>query len=789
MTDEPEPEPEEPEEAEEAAGSGPVAWLRAKDPDSLILKRAVRATIVMPSIFAITHFAFSDSQVGLFAAFGSFALLLLVEFTGRPRNRFVSYCGLYVVGSVLIVLGTLVSTNKVAAVAVMALVGFLVLFTGIVAPQAATASTAALLTFVLPVSIAQPTSAIGWRMLGWTLGAICCIAAAMLLWPPPWHDNLRRRLSAAVSAVARLADARAQRRDDPAVRAEVTSELENLRHQFAATPYPPTGAASGAIALSKLVGRVEWLAGNTAMIGDDHWTTELAPALAVTQKVAETLHRSAAVICDGDAHPVDDPDRIAELQESARQLDALIAAALDADVSYVIGADGPGAEALEAAAAAAAAAAETTLPTATPAADTSIAGELDPGFHARAVGIATEMVAGAALESAGAQPVSDRRLGMVDEGVVHAFGHRLLSHLSFRSVWFRNALRGAIGLALAVTVIEITNVQHGFWVVLGTMSVLRSNALGTGATAARAVGGTALGFVIGAALMVGIGDHVYLLWVLMPIAVLIAGTAPFMVSFAAGQAAFTVMVVILFNIIQPVGWRVGLTRIEDVAIGCGVSVVVGFLFWPRGATAALGRALSRAFVASSGYLSDAVDRLTMTRRRLDTSRGQQESHQAYLLLDDAFRQFFAERGAKVVSVDTIAGLFTGSNRLRIAAFTLATLSVRPPAPGLAEIESIEIAEAVLRDSYAQSHRWYEQFAALLADGRSPLPLPPHHDEILHDVLRTAFEDVGAAQRGDRVQTALQMLWCDELLENQNQMQADLLASADLFARRRGRALI
>ena len=46
-------------------------------------------------------------------------------------------------------------------------------------------------------------------------------------------------------------------------------------------------------------------------------------------------------------------------------------------------------------------------------------------------------------------------------------------------------------------VVEVTNVSHGFWVVLGTMSVLRSNALGTGATALRAVGGTALGFVVG----------------------------------------------------------------------------------------------------------------------------------------------------------------------------------------------------------------------------------------------------------------------------------------------------
>ena len=398
-------------------------------------------------------------------------------------------------------------------------------------------------------------------------------------------------------------------------------------------------------------------------------------------------------------------------------------------------------------------------------------------------------MADAALEAAGAEAVIDRRLAVADESASRLLGRRLLSHLSFRSVWFRNAVRGGVGLALAVTVVEITNVSHGFWVVLGTLSVLRSSALGTGSTALRAVGGTAIGVVAGSALMVGIGDHTVLLWVLLPVVVLVSGLAPSLISFAAGQAGFTLVVIILFNIIQPTGWKVGLTRIEDVAIGCGVSIVVGLLFWPRGATAALGRALSTAFAASSGYLADAVERLTSTRRHVDTQTGEQASHRAYLLLDDAFRQFFAERGAKVVSVETISKLFTGSNRLRLAAFTLATLPVRPPAAGQPEVESVAVAEAVLRDSYASSHRWYEQFAELLADRRAVLDAPPPHGEVLHDALRKAFADVRDQQRSDRVQTTLQMLWADELLENQNQLQTDLQASADLFVRGKRRRLL
>ena len=143
-----------------------MRWVRSKDPDLLVVKRSVRAAVVMPAVFGLAHVAFSNPQVALFGAFGSFALLLLVEFTGRPSTRLACYGGLYVVGACFTVLGTVVSTHKVAAVVTMALVGFAVLFAGVVAPQAATASTAALLTFVLPVAVAQPASAVGPRLVG-----------------------------------------------------------------------------------------------------------------------------------------------------------------------------------------------------------------------------------------------------------------------------------------------------------------------------------------------------------------------------------------------------------------------------------------------------------------------------------------------------------------------------------------------------------------------------------------------------------------------------------------------
>ena len=223
---------------------------------------------------------------------------------------------------------------------------------------------------------------------------------------------------------------------------------------------------------------------------------------AVLASAADTLRQCAGLICDGQAHPVDDPKLIAALQDSVDHLNALMGQEIEADISKILDQEpvevlgGPGGE---------------------------FASALDPGFHARALGIATEMVSDATLAAAGAQTVVDKRLGM-GESTSRNFVAHCLSHLSFHSVWFRNAVRGAAGLALAVAVVEVTDVSHGFWVVLGTLSVLRSNALGTGATALRAIGGTAVGFFIGSAIMIGVSDHLVLLWFLLPIAVLRLGS-------------------------------------------------------------------------------------------------------------------------------------------------------------------------------------------------------------------------------------------------------------------------
>src|SRR5207244_6048825 len=101
---------------------------------------------------------------------------------------------------------------------------------------------------------------------------------------------------------------------------------------------------------------------------------------------------------------------------------------------------------------------------------------------------------------------------------------------------------------------------------------------------------------------IGIATPQSVLWAVLPLAVLLGSYAPRAISFAAGQAGFTVVLFVLFNLIQPTGWRVGLVRIEDVAIGFAVSLGVGLLFWPRGAAVLLRENLAFAYQRNADYV-------------------------------------------------------------------------------------------------------------------------------------------------------------------------------------------
>ena len=146
------------------------------------------------------------------------------------------------------------------------MVGFVVLFVGVVSSELAGASTALLLAFVLPVATPAPLESIPYRMAGWLLAAAVAAVAVAFWWPAPPRSPLRgpsaqtcRLFAERLTADHRVATGELS----PAGRAEVDDRLRaayaNLRDAFYATPNRPTDLGTSSRVLVRLVDELGWL--------------------------------------------------------------------------------------------------------------------------------------------------------------------------------------------------------------------------------------------------------------------------------------------------------------------------------------------------------------------------------------------------------------------------------------------------------------------------------------------------------------------------------------------------
>jgi uncharacterized membrane protein YccC len=703
--------------------------------------RAVRATVVVPGLFAFCYGVLGDLQVATFAAFGGFATLVLAAFGGRARDKVVAHLGLALAGSALIVIGTAVNGSVVVATVVTLPVVFVVLFAQVGGPNAASGSAAALLAYVLPAASPGTMAMLPERLTGWWLASVVGTLAVLALSPKPPGAQLRLAVANNARALADQLSAALAGDRDPKYRQHSLDCKHNLLSTFTSTPYRPTGLAAADQALDSLVGLLEWC---TSVICDS--LSEYDDLTHIDEVERRLLADTAAVLRDVAALLTDEPTRpqldclersLAESVEHLRRLrsdSAEFAAAVHLSFH----------------ARAAAVAAHTAL------ADALIAAHrADPAIvsNGRRRWYGTEPI--------GADPMrTESRLAGVT-----TIANAVSRHANLRSVWFLNSARGAIALAAAVAIADLTGVEHGFWVVLGTLSVLRTNAASTGSTVLRALLGTVVGFVVGAALLLAIGSSTAALWTALPLAVLVAAYAPGVLPFAAGQAAFTVVVCVLFNLLVPAGWQIGVVRIEDVAIGCAVSFAVGVLFWPRGAGSLVADDLADAFRTGGVYLSDAAHWALGLRPEAPAASA---AIAAGSRLDEALRGFLAEQGTKRVPKEDLWRLVAGALRARLTAHSLAGL---PAAPGEPDPLRQQLGEHA-----GQVAAWFDHLASRLdrADhSGAPMLAPP---QLREPVLAngTTVPDLSTA------------LWVGEHLKHVTPRLMELVAPAGAVAAQRHR---
>ncbi|HET6500796.1 MAG TPA: FUSC family protein [Amycolatopsis sp.] len=757
-------------------------WLRARDAELSAVRRTGRAAIVLPGLFALAQLVIGSSVMAVFSAFGSLALLLFVDFGGPMRQRLVAQGALALTGAAGVCLGTLVSRTVWLAAAAMFVVAFVVLFTSVVSSVLAGAQTSLLASFILPATLLAPVSALPERLAGWLLAGAVSVAAIGLLWPAPVREPLRR---SAARACALLADR---------LRAEVdrvgcgfdrtrSSTMDNmiedsgaavaaLRTEFFRAPYRPTGFSTVARTLVRLTDEIVWLDAILEHTPAGQRTGPTTTAVCEVKLAGATLlERGAALLESGlasglasGAEPRLDHD-LDRLRAARETMERTVTSALPVRRS--------------------------------PDGTTEFVSSLEPSFRAQEMTFAISAIA-ENIELA----VTARRRSWWRQLLGSVPGHAVSSPsvslslpsslLSARewagaqaerhSVWLHNSVRGATALGLAVLVAGLTGVDHSFWVVFGALAVLRSNALSTGQSAVRALAGTVVGIVIGCGLIFVIGTNSTVFWLLLPAAVACTGLAPAIISFAAGQAGFTIVLLILFSIIQPTGLTIGLVRIEDVAIGCAVSLVVGALFWPRGAAPALRAAVAAALSESARYLRGAVEygvsRCDAKTPAVTTPR---EEHRragaAARRLDDAFRGFLTERGTKHIALAEVTSLITAVAALRLTASAVLDLW---RGDGAAPTGDRTTARAEVLAAGTRLVGWYEQTARALA-GTGTVPEPLRHDRAADGRLIDAVRRDLDGQDAPSTTTAVKMIWTADHLDAARRLQATLSGPAKAAA--------
>ena len=550
------------------------------DPGHLLFRKALRVAIVLPFTYLFTMYVLQIPAGATYTVFGTFVLLAFSDFGGPTKDRARAYIITGLVGLVAVAAGTLAALNPWVAVLSTFVVGAALTYAGVLRGYVSTATMSVLLPFVIAVTAGPALDQLPQRLLGFAVAIVFATAAALLMWPSHVRSALRQRVAETMDASANVIramwpapDAGPNAIDLQTRQRELTEAHHRMREQYDGRPMRPGGATARDRALMQSIDELGRLRIMLRWNPDSN-TNPLPGDVALAQSAADALTQSANAIGRGGPPPHSAP--LDEHREAHRvELEEWAEANLDAGSSQVI------------------------RPT------------LDGGFQLRLAAAMAELLARNSRVAVGApaEPTPFTTFGTATPDGDRTVWQILRSHLTMKSPWLRNALRSGLALSMAVAVVEITGVGHGFWVVLGTLTALRVDVLGTGKTALQAIVGTIGGFVVGTAIIVVFGDNPTALWVMLPIAIFLSGYTPGAISLTVGQASFTIFVIVFYAIVAGPDVTTGEMRVLDVGIGLTISLIVSALMWPRGVRAKMDESLADAVHASSAYLVAAYERL------------------------------------------------------------------------------------------------------------------------------------------------------------------------------------
>jgi len=207
-------------------------------------------------------------------------------------------------------------------------------------------------------------------------------------------------------------------------------------------------------------------------------------------------------------------------------------------------------------------------------------------------------------EQAMALPGNDAENQLADDSL-HGFSDiwlRLSRHFTPASALFRHAVRMSLVLCLGYAFIQITGMQHGYWILLTSLFVCQPNYNATRHRLALRIIGTLAGVALGLPILYFVPSVEGQL-----ILIVITGVLFFAfrnVQYAHATMFITLLVLLCFNLLGE-GFEVALPRVIDTLIGCAIAWAAVSFIWPDWRFRNLPRVLEQAINANCRYL-DAI---------------------------------------------------------------------------------------------------------------------------------------------------------------------------------------
>lgn len=180
---------------------------------------------------------------------------------------------------------------------------------------------------------------------------------------------------------------------------------------------------------------------------------------------------------------------------------------------------------------------------------------------------------------------------------------RIQQHLQPESVLFRHAIRLSLVLLVGYIFIQVSNIEHGYWILLTALFVCQPNFNATKRRLRLRILGTLLGISAGYAILNFVPDVQGQLFVLM-----ICGVLFFHLrsqQYAQATAFITIVALMAFNL-EANALQAIVPRLLDTLIGCGLAWLAVYFIWPDWQFRNLGQTLNKAIDAECQYFAEVV---------------------------------------------------------------------------------------------------------------------------------------------------------------------------------------